>query len=74
MLDSVQLRNIGNGPAFNIRYEAQFEEREGGPKGALPYLAKGETESTYLRNVVDGIAMVIHLTRRNGKRFVEEAI
>ena len=26
------------------------------------------------RNVVDGIAMVIHLTRREGKRFVEEAI
>ena len=26
------------------------------------------------RGVVDGIAMVIHMTRREGKRFVEEAL
>ena len=26
------------------------------------------------RGVVDGIAMVIHMTRRQGKRFVEEAL
>ncbi|MDE2758649.1 MAG: hypothetical protein OXI92_19120 [Acidobacteriota bacterium] len=45
---SVRLCNIGNGPAFNVRYEAQFQNREGWPKGALPYIAKGETESTYL--------------------------
>ena len=45
---SVRLRNIGNGPAFNIRYEAQLQEQEGCRKGALPYIAKGETESTYL--------------------------
>ena len=25
------------------------------------------------RGVVDGIAMVIHMTRREGRRFVEEA-
>ena len=35
--------------------------------GALPW-------EVTCRNVVDGIAMVIHLTRREGKRFVEEAI
>ena len=26
------------------------------------------------RGVVDGIAMVIHMTRREGRRFVEEAL
>ena len=26
------------------------------------------------RGVVDGIAMVIHMTRRDGRRFVEEAL
>ena len=26
------------------------------------------------RGVVDGIAMVIHMTRREGRRFVEEAV
>ena len=26
------------------------------------------------RSVVDGIAMVIHMTRRAGRRFVEEAL
>ena len=26
------------------------------------------------RSVVDGIAMVIHMTRREGRRFVEEAL
>ena len=26
------------------------------------------------RSVVDGIAMVIHMTRRDGRRFVEEAL
>ena len=26
------------------------------------------------RGVVDGIAMVIHMTRREGKRYVEEAL
>ena len=35
--------------------------------GALPW-------EVTCRNVVDGIAMVIHLTRREGRRFVEEAI
>ena len=35
--------------------------------GALPW-------EVTCRNVVDGIAMVIHLTRRDGKRFVEDAI
>ena len=35
--------------------------------GALPW-------EVTCRNVVDGIAMVIHLTRRDGRRFVEEAI
>jgi len=35
--------------------------------GALPW-------EVTCRNVVDGIAMVIHLTRREEKRFVEEAI
>ena len=35
--------------------------------GALPW-------EVTCRNVVDGISMVIHLTRRDGRRFVEEAI
>ena len=35
--------------------------------GALPW-------EVTCRSVVDGIAMVIHMTRREGKRFVEEAL
>ena len=35
--------------------------------GALPW-------EVTCRGVVDGIAMVIHMTRREGKRFVEEAL
>ena len=35
--------------------------------GALPW-------EVTCRNVVDGIAMVIHLTRREERRFAEEAI
>jgi len=46
---SIQLRNIGNGPAFNIRYEAQLQELGVGcGKGALPYIPKERDESIHL--------------------------
>ncbi len=47
--DSVKLRNIGNGPALKIRYEAQIQKkgvRCGG--GILPYISKDEPESINL--------------------------
>ena len=44
----VQLRNIGNGPAFNVRYEAQLQKQNGCLTGALPYIPKEGTESIFL--------------------------
>ena len=38
---------------------------------------QGETDLPWevtCRGVVDGISMVIHMTRREGKRYVEEAL
>ena len=36
--------------------------------------AGGELSWDVCHSVVDGIAMVIHMTRREGRRFVEEAL
>ena len=41
---NVCLCNIGNGPAFNVRYEAQ-NQKQNVCSGALPYIPKGGTES-----------------------------
>ena len=42
---NVRLCNIGNGPAFNVHYEAQIQKRDVCLTGALPYIPKGGTES-----------------------------
>ena len=38
------------------------------------FLSAANTWEVTCRGVGDGIAMVIHMTRREGKRFVEEAL
>ena len=42
----VALHNIGDGPAFNIRYEIQKQEPQSGTtgQGYLPYILQGEKE------------------------------
>ncbi len=45
---AVKLRNIGNGPALNIRYEAQLQKQNACLKGALTYIPKDGEESTDL--------------------------
>ena len=72
----VQLRNIGNGPAFNIRYEAQFQEREGCPKGALPYIPKGGTESISLSASISNgwgnVRLKLSYESLSGRRYESE--
>ena len=72
--DLLQALNTGHGGSLTTIHANNAES-------ALSRLAtcamQGETDLPWevtCRGVVDGISMVIHMTRREGKRYVEEAI
>ena len=72
--DLLQALNTGHGGSLTTIHANNAES-------ALSRLAtcamQGETDLPWevtCRGVVDGISMVIHMTRREGKRYVEEAL
>ena len=72
--DLLQALNTGHGGSLTTVHANNAESALSRESPVAPCRAAGSLPwEVTCRGVVDGIAMVIHMTRREGRRFVEEA-
>ena len=72
--DLLQALNTGHGGSLTTVHANNAESAYRGSPVAPCRAAGSFPWEVTCRGVVDGIAMVIHMTRREGRRFVEEAV
>ena len=72
--DLLQALNTGHGGSLTTVHANNAESALSRESPVAPCRAAGSLPwEVTCRGVVDGIALVIHMTRREGRRFVEEA-